>query len=42
MKVAATKGHLRGQQPKVNRFQEAHLAALWRSSRASPKRPNLS
>jgi DNA invertase Pin-like site-specific DNA recombinase len=31
MKVAKAKGHLRGNQPKLNHRQEAHLVALLES-----------
>jgi len=35
MKVAKTRGHLRGKQPKLNRRQEAHLVSLIHSGEYS-------
>src|SRR6266498_737921 len=35
MKIAKTKGRLRGKQPKLTPAQEAHLVELWRAGRSS-------
>ena len=41
MKVAKAKGRLRGEQPKLNRRQEAHLVSLVHSGSTAPwKLPN--